>query len=461
MDRWLATGRLKRSESSITDTESTSDHPVAKQKRKVRRKYSDEYLGLGFHWTGSEVEPLPLCLVCLETLSNEALKPCKLRRHLETKHGEYVTKPLQFFENKLKEYQSKKKVMEGRAMGNDNAIAVETSYLLSELIAKTGKPHTDGETFLLPDNVLDQLIQDVKASRFYAIQLDESTDIANVANLLAYIRYEKNSEIIIHREALAAKKMPLELKTVLDQAVKAVNFIKSRPLQSRLFGVLCGEMGSDHKQLLLDTEVRWLSRGKVLTRLFELRDEVRLFFLNSKFELAHCFNDFEWLAKLAYLADIFSHLNSLNLALQGSAVSVFKVQHKVEATIRKLAQWKKRVDQGNYDSFENISDFLTKEETRLPNTVTNAVKEHLEGLKTQLREYFPALDRQCSWIENPFEVQDEALAVLSAKEQDGLLDLSCDTALKLAYFILSSVLLAYLNVDFFHITITCNVKISQ
>ncbi|CAK6977310.1 zinc finger BED domain-containing protein 5-like [Scomber scombrus] len=80
-------------------------------------------------------------------------------------------------------------------MGNDNAIAVETSYLLSELIAKTGKPHTDGETFLLPDNVLDQLIQDVKASRFYAIQLDESTDIANVANLLAYIRYEKNSEI--------------------------------------------------------------------------------------------------------------------------------------------------------------------------------------------------------------------------------------------------------------------------
>ena len=229
MDRWLATGRLKRSES--TDTESTSDHPVAKQKRRCWRKYSDEYLGLGFHWTGSEAEPLPLCLVCLETLSNEALKPCKLRRHLETKHGEYVTKPLQFFENKLKEYQSKKKVMEGRAMGNDNANAVETSYLLSELIAKTGKPHTDGENFLLPgtkiivekmlgekalqpikllslsdntvkrridamaDNVLDQLIQDVKASRFYAIQLDESTDIANVANLLAYIRYEKNAEI--------------------------------------------------------------------------------------------------------------------------------------------------------------------------------------------------------------------------------------------------------------------------
>lgn len=57
----------------------------------------------------------------------------------------------------------------------------------------------------------------------------------------------------IHHEAPATKKMPQDLKTVLDEAVKAVNVIKSRPLQTRLLAVLCGEMGSDHHQLLLHT----------------------------------------------------------------------------------------------------------------------------------------------------------------------------------------------------------------
>ena len=139
----------------------------------------------------------------------------------------------------------------------------------------------------------------------------------------------------IHREALATKTMPADFKTVLDEAVRTVNFIKSRPLQSRLFAILCAEMGSDHRQLLLHTEVRWLSRGKVLTRLFELRDEVRTFFVDSRFELSDRFCDFKWLCKLAHLSDIFSYLNGLNLSLQGKTATMFHVHSTIEATIKK------------------------------------------------------------------------------------------------------------------------------
>ncbi|CAG9792959.1 unnamed protein product [Diatraea saccharalis] len=110
--------------------------------------------------------------------------------------------------------------------------------------------------------------------------------------------------------------MLAQLKTVLDDITQMVNFINARPLNSRIFGIICEEMGSIRKQLLLHAEVRWLSRGKVVTRVFELRDEIRMFFLDisvhgvSKY--ADNFNDFEWLIMAVYLADIFIVLNELN-----------------------------------------------------------------------------------------------------------------------------------------------------
>ena len=91
---------------------------------------------------------------------------------------------------------------------------------------------------------------------------------------------------IIHRENLASKTLDPDLKSVLNAAIKIVNFIESRPLQTRLFITLCHKMGSHHKSLLLHSEVRWLSRGKVLTCLYELRDEVYLFLMDRKHKLA-------------------------------------------------------------------------------------------------------------------------------------------------------------------------------
>ena len=64
-------------------------------------------------------------------------------------------------------------------------------------------------------------------------------------------------------------------------------------------------MGSEHKTLLLYSEVRWLSRAKVLIRLYKLRNEAYLFLTERRHELAANFNDPDWLTKLLYLSYIF------------------------------------------------------------------------------------------------------------------------------------------------------------
>ena len=50
----------------------------------------------------------------------------------------------------------------------------------------------------------------------------------------------------IHKYALACKALPLELKSILDFVVKAVNFICGWAMNSRLFKVFCDDLGKEH-----------------------------------------------------------------------------------------------------------------------------------------------------------------------------------------------------------------------
>ncbi len=72
----------------------------------------------------------------------------------------------------------------------------------------------------------------------------------------------------------------------MDSVVKAVNFIKRSALQTRLFASLCAAAGEEHTTLLYHSEVRWLSRGSVLSRVFELRASIHEFLLKHCTELA-------------------------------------------------------------------------------------------------------------------------------------------------------------------------------
>jgi hypothetical protein len=76
-------------------------------------------------------------------------------------------------------------------------------------------------------------------------------------------------------------------------------------------------MQKGHATLLQHTEVRRISRGKVLTRVLGLREKILPFFKNSnRASFAEFRNDAKWLLKLAYLADIYQHLDTLYISIR-------------------------------------------------------------------------------------------------------------------------------------------------
>ena len=129
---------------------------------------------------------------------------------------------------------------------------------------------------------------------------------------------------ILHRYALMSKTLPDNLKEVMDSLVHIVNFIRWRTTNHRLFKCLCEEMGAEHTVLLFHTSVRWLSRGKVLNRLFELRCEYLTFLKNNdkKPVYATRLESHQFLFRLAYLADILAALNDFCISLQGRGTDI-------------------------------------------------------------------------------------------------------------------------------------------
>ena len=154
---------------------------------------------------------------------------------------------------------------------------------------------------------------------------------------------------------LASRKMSPEFNCVMIDVIKVINHIKAHALNSRLFEQLFEEMDAEHRCLLLYTEIRWLSRGKSLNRVFELREPLQRFLSEKKSPLAAHFSDKVWVAKLAYLCDIFSQLNELNLSIQGEMTTFFKLADKVAAFKAKLELWERRVNKGILDMFQALA----------------------------------------------------------------------------------------------------------
>ena len=133
----------------------------------------------------------------------------------------------------------------------------------------------------------------------------------------------QGTHCMIQKAALVSKTTPKRLHEHMSVVIKVVNYVKSSALNTRLFSKLCKDMDANHTALSYHTQVRWLSKGNMLSRIFELREEVKLFLVaKQKHDLLLAFGGDRFSTYLAYLADIFEALNQLNKKLQGPGTNV-------------------------------------------------------------------------------------------------------------------------------------------
>ncbi|XP_048655889.1 SCAN domain-containing protein 3 isoform X2 [Marmota marmota marmota] len=246
----------------------------------------------------------------------------------------------------------------------------------------------------------------------------------------------KTTHFFIHQDSLAMKKISAELHSVLTDIVKIVNYVKCNALNSRLFSLLCDNMEVDHKQLLLHAEIRWLSRGKILSRMFEIRNELLMFLQVKKPVWSQLFKDVNWIARLAYLSDIFSIFNDLNASMQGKNTTCFSMADKIEGQKQKLESWKNRVSTDCYDMFHNLTTFINEVGHDLDIAhLQKVISEHLRNLLEYLEFYFPSKEDPRignSWIQNPFLSSKDSLN-LTITLHDKLLKLATDEGLKIKF----------------------------
>uniref|UniRef100_A0A803K5K3 General transcription factor II-I repeat domain-containing protein 2A-like n=2 Tax=Xenopus tropicalis TaxID=8364 RepID=A0A803K5K3_XENTR len=192
---------------------------------------------------------------------------------------------------------------------------------------------------------------------------------------------------ILHQEALCAQMCGEQLGEVMSVVIKVVNFIVARALNDRQFKTLLDEVGNNYPGLLLHSNVRWLSRGKVLSRFAACLSEIRTFLEMKNVERPELANT-EWLLKFYYLVDMTEHLNQLNVKMQGIGNTVLSLQQAVFAFENKLELFIADIDTGHLLHFEKLGEF--KDACTASDPAQHLDLQQLAGFTSNLLEAFKA-----------------------------------------------------------------------
>ena len=214
---------------------------------------------------------------------------------------------------------------------------------------------------------------------------------------------------LIHQSVLCSK-LSKELKEAIDMVMKIINFIRSTSsLQHRIFHQLLEETSADYKDLLLHNDVRWLSKGTALEGFWSLKEEILIFLGKCSHKNAENYRqmlqDNDFLAKVCFLNDIFRHLNTLNLQLQGRDKTIIDLVEKLSAFRDKLPLLLADQNSDKLLHFPILKEFIAS--TLGSATITNVMTEFLNKLHMNFNDRFQDFnipDNVMLFVRDPFKI---------------------------------------------------------
>ncbi|XP_076063867.1 general transcription factor II-I repeat domain-containing protein 2A isoform X1 [Oratosquilla oratoria] len=149
-----------------------------------------------------------------------------------------------------------------------------------------------------------------------------------------------------------------EVKNFLVVIVKLINFLMSKPLSRRLLKLLHEEMQSLQNEFVMHVDVCSLSKGKTLSRVWELFDEIKTF-LSENFsgKFPEIYSD-DFKIAFSFYVDFLSILNELNLELQMKSKLVTDLYDTITVFQCKLLLITEELEEGLLHNFPELKRTL-------------------------------------------------------------------------------------------------------
>ncbi|KAJ4929884.1 hypothetical protein JOQ06_018904 [Pogonophryne albipinna] len=256
----------------------------------------------------------------------------------------------------------------------------------------------------ISENIAHTLKDKLSSAEFVSLAMDESLDINDTPQLLIFIRAinkkfnigpekitafttdgapamlgKRNGAVallketlknggvaaegifsyhcIVHQQAMFAKFKCLN--EVMANVIEVVNYIRARARNHLNFKLLCEEFDTHYGDLVLHTEIRWLSKGRMLAHFMDLLEPLKSFIVGqgetSRFSFL---DDKEWVLSVAFLCDITQHLNELNIKMQGRNKTVYELYTAVRVFSDKLDVLEQSVRGSDYRFFPTVQKVM-------------------------------------------------------------------------------------------------------